>query len=94
MERTAEVAAILEEAERLHGEISRRTAGVDPEWPSFYSWWLVEWSGLPEALGQRPTRSRLTAELVRLDLAYRERARPEPWSRFYAEGLLAIDWDG
>ena len=92
MDRVAEIAALLEEAERLHGEISRRSGGVDPEWPSFYAWWLVEWSSLPEALGGRPSRSRLVAELVRLDRAYRERPPGEAWSRFYAGELLATDW--
>jgi hypothetical protein len=93
MERTAQVARILEEAERLHGEISRRTDGDDPEWPAFYAWWLVEWSDLPEALGHRPSRSRLVAELVGLDRQYRERPHDAAWSAFYAARLLAAAWD-
>ncbi|MGH2466575.1 MAG: hypothetical protein ACRDGL_02435 [Candidatus Limnocylindrales bacterium] len=93
MERIAQVALILEEAERLHGEISRRTNGADPEWPSFYAWWLVEWSDLPQTLGRRPSRSRLVAALVEVDRLYRERPREAAWSTFYAERLLATEWD-
>lgn len=91
-ERAGRVAAILEEAERLHGEISRRTNGADPEWPSFYAWWLVEWSGLSDELGARPSRSRLVAELVRLDRAHRQEQPREAWSAYYASRLLATDW--
>lgn len=84
---------ILEEAERVHGEVTRRTDGVDAEWPAFYAWWLVEWSALPEVLGLRPSRSRLVAELIRLDREYRSEAREQSWSSYYAEGLSSVDWN-
>jgi hypothetical protein len=87
------LAAILEEAERIHGEVTRRTDGVDAEWPAFYAWWLIEWSDLPDVLELRPSRSRLVAELIRLDREYRSEAREESWSSYYADGLRAVDWN-
>ena len=92
-QRIAQVAAILEEAERLHGEVSRRTNGADPEWPLFYAWYLAAWSDLPQALATTPTRSQLIFELVSLDREYRAEPRQEPWSVFYAERLLGRAWE-
>ena len=91
-ERTARVAAILEEAHRAHAAISARTSGADPEWPMFYAWWLRGWSDLPEALGATPTMSALVHELVRLDRAYRGDPGGVSWSERYALELLAVDW--
>ncbi len=90
--RTSRIAAALEEAERLHGDMSRKTGGADPEWPLFYAWYLVEWSDLPNALGAKPSRSRLVYELVGLDREFRAEARQESWSAFYAERLASTDW--
>jgi hypothetical protein len=91
-ERTARVAAILEEAERAHAAISAKTAGADPEWALFYAWWLRGWSDLPELIRSTPTMSGLIHELVRLDRAYRRDRGAVTWSEFYARELLSIDW--
>ncbi len=93
-ERAARVAAILEDAHRAHAAISRKTGGVDPEWPMFYAWWLREWSSLPEILGTTPPLSLLIHELVRLDRAQRADQTGGSWSERYAEALLAADWTG
>ncbi len=92
IDRAARIAAALEEAERLHGEVSRRTGGVDPDWPLFYAWYLAEWSDLPDALGVSVTKSRLVFELIALDREYRSEPHDEAWSGFYARRLLALDW--
>ena len=91
-ERTARVAAILEDAHRAHAVISARTAGADPEWAMFYAWWLRGWSELPEVIGTTPTMSGLVHELVRLDRAYRRDPGGRPWAETYARELLAVDW--
>jgi len=91
-DRVRRVAGILEDAERAHAAISRRTGGADAEWPLFYAWWLVTWSDLPDVLGATPTRSRLVFELIRLDRAFRAGSGATPWPEAYAAELLAIDW--
>jgi hypothetical protein len=87
-ERAARLAATLERAEQVHGIVTERTGGADPEWALFYSWWLVKWSDLPEILGSTPGLGDLTARLIALDADYRSASRDEPWSAFYARQLL------
>jgi hypothetical protein len=88
-ERAARLATTLERAEQVHGIVTERTGGADPEWALFYSWWLVKWSDLSEILGSTPGLGDLTARLIALDADYRSVSRDEPWSAFYARKLLA-----
>lgn len=88
-ERTDRLAATLERAERVHGVVTERAGGKDPEWALFYAWWLINWSDLPEILGSTPRLGDLTARLIALDADYRSESRDEPWPAFYARELLA-----
>jgi hypothetical protein len=83
------LAAILERAESVHGVVTERTGGADPDWALFYAWWLINWSDLPEILGSTPGLGELTARLIALDTDYRSAPRDEPWSAFYTRELLA-----
>jgi hypothetical protein len=87
-ERAARLATTLERAKQVHGIVTERTGGADPEWALFYSWWLVNWSDLSEILGSAPGLGDLTARLIGLDADYRSMSRDEPWSAFYARKLL------
>jgi hypothetical protein len=72
----------------VHGVVTERTGGADPEWALFYALWLINWSDLPDILGSAPVMGELTARLIALDVDYRSVPRDEPWSAFYARGLL------
>ncbi len=89
-EREVRLAAVLEEAERIHGVVTAKTGGQDLDWALFYAWWLARWSDLPEILGAVPGLADLTAELIALDRAYRASARDEPWPTVYAREMLAV----
>jgi hypothetical protein len=60
------LAATLERAEHVHGVVTERTGGADPEWALFYAWWLINWSDLPEILGSTPGLGDLIARLIAL----------------------------
>jgi len=82
------LAEILERAHEVHGVVTERTGGADPDWALFYAWWLRDWSDFPEVLGRSPSLSELTVELTRLDARYRAEAVTAPWPRAYAEWLV------
>jgi hypothetical protein len=64
---------LLHEAGETHHIVFRLVDGVDDDWASRYSEWLIAHSELPEILGKRPVRSELTWLLVQLDKDYVER---------------------
>jgi hypothetical protein len=37
-----ELARLLREAERAHGEYERQLGQPDPEWPSWYAGWILD----------------------------------------------------
>jgi hypothetical protein len=88
-EREERLAGILERAEHVHGVVTERTGGDDPDWALFYAWWLLNWSDMPEILGTKPALAELTARLIALDAEYRSASRTESWPAFYAKRLLA-----
>lgn len=87
-ERTTRLAGILEQAKHVHGVVTAKTGGADPDWALFYAWWLLNWSDFPEALGRTPSLVELTVDLTRLDIAYRAGDQAAPWPVAYAEDLL------
>ena len=87
-DRTARVAALLQEAGETHHTVFRIVDGDDPDWASWYADWLINLSELPEILGSPPVRSELVWLLVSLDKEYTE-ANPEPpWPEWYADRIL------
>jgi len=64
---TAKVSELLHEAGEVHHTVFRIVDGVDEDWATWYSDWLVNLTELPSLLGTRPVRSELTYQLVRRD---------------------------
>ena len=62
--------------------------GVDDDWATFYSEWLLHRSNFPKLLGRVPVRSGLTHDLVQLDADYTAAQAAEPWPAWYARKLI------
>jgi len=84
----AELSELLHEAAETHHRVYGITDGVDSDWATWYSDWLVSLSRLPQLLGTRPVRSELTYLLVGLDKDYTREAPAIRWEDFYADRLL------
>jgi hypothetical protein len=81
------IAALLEEAAETHHRVYRIRDGVDDDWASWYSDWLLNLSELGDLLGTRPVRAHLVHALVQLDRDYAAQGPDETWPDFYARGL-------
>jgi hypothetical protein len=81
------ISELLHEAGETHHRVYRITDGEDPDWASWYSDWLLNLSELPDLLGGKPVRSRLTHALVQLDLDYGDEAPEDVWEDWYAARL-------
>jgi hypothetical protein len=86
-DRVGRIADLLSEAAELHHAVYRISDGDDPDWASWYADWLIELSELSEVLGEKPVRSELIYELVRLGREYGELSPVERWQDYYARGL-------
>jgi len=80
---------LLREAGETHHAVYRIVDGVDADWASWYSEWLLEHSELPDLLASRPVRSELTWLLVQLEKDYSSHAPDEPWQEWYATRIVA-----
>jgi hypothetical protein len=78
------VSELLNEAGETHHRVYRIVDGADDDWASWYAWWLIELSELPQLLGSKPVRSEVTYLLVALDKEYARESPDEPWERYYA----------
>jgi hypothetical protein len=87
-DRSARVAALLNEASETHHRVYRIVDGDDPDWASWYADWLLNLSELPEILGTKPVRSELVWLLVSLDKQYAEANPDSPWPSWYADRIL------
>jgi hypothetical protein len=88
-EAVAKVRDLLHEAGETHHLVYRIVDGVDDDWASWYSDWLINHSELADVLGARPVRSELTWMLVQLDKDYGAQSVSQPWEAWYAERLVA-----
>jgi hypothetical protein len=79
------VADLLREVASLH---HAATDGTDPDWPSWFAWWLVERSGLSRLLGATPVRSELVYLLVLLGKEGADEDPLEPWEEHYARRIV------
>jgi hypothetical protein len=84
------VATLLHEAAETHHIVFRISDGVDEDWATWYSNWLVNMSELSELLEQDLIRSHLTSDLVELDRRYAGASAEEDWEHFYAKHLLGL----
>jgi len=90
-ERADRLGEILDRAETVHGVVTQKTGGADPDWALFYAWWLLNWSDFTDVVGRTLSLAELTVELTRLDAAYRSGPRDQPWPRTYAVSLLGSE---
>jgi hypothetical protein len=82
------VAELLHEAGEVHHVYFGDVDGVDDDWATFYSEWLLNRTKLPTLLGRRPVRSGLTRDLVVLDDEYTAAKTSEPWPAWYATRII------
>lgn len=82
------VAALLHEAGEVHHVYFADIDGVDDDWATFYSEWLLNRTRLPTILGRRPVRSALTRDLVTLDEEYVASKATDPWPEWYARRII------
>ena len=83
-----QISGLLHEAGETHHRVYRIIDGADDDWASWYAWWLINLSELPDLLKEKPVRSELIYLLVSLDKQYTEQAPGEPWETYYAGRIL------
>jgi hypothetical protein len=83
------VSELLHEAGETHHRVFRIVDGADDDWASWYAWWLINLSELPDLLGAKPVRSELIYLLVGLDKQFSAERPNQPWERYYAERIIA-----
>jgi hypothetical protein len=83
-----QISALLHEAGETHHRVFRIVDGTDDDWASWYAWWLINLSELPDLLDAKPVRSELIYLLVGLDKEYTAEAPGEPWEPYYARRIL------
>jgi hypothetical protein len=88
-ETTEQISRLLHEASETHHQVFRIIDGADDDWASWYAWWLINLSELPDLLGTKPVRSELVYLLVSLDKQYTAENPGEPWEPYYARRILS-----
>ncbi len=87
---TAEqISKLLHEASETHHRVFRIVDGADDDWASWYAWWLINLSELPDLLTVKPVRSELIYLLVSLDRQFTAEQPGEPWESYYARRILS-----
>lgn len=84
-----QIAELLHQAGETHHQVYRITDGVDADWASWYSDWLIRLSELPKLLETNPIRSELVYMLVKLDKNFARDAPGVRWEDYYAGELIA-----
>ncbi len=84
-----QISELLHEAGETHHRVYRIVDGADDDWATWYGWWLINLSELPELLGAKPVRSELTYLLVKLDKEYSAASQDQSWESYYAERILS-----
>jgi hypothetical protein len=88
-EQVGKVRKLLHEAAETHHVVFRITDGVDDDWASWYTDWLIDHSEFPDVVGVRPVPSELTWLLVQLDKDYSDAKPSEGWEDWYAPRVVA-----
>jgi hypothetical protein len=83
------ISELLHEASETHHRVFRIVDGADDDWASWYAWWLINLSELPDLLTVRPVRSELIYLLVSLDRQFTAEQPGEPWESYYAHRMLS-----
>jgi hypothetical protein len=87
-DKKTQLSQLLHEVAETHHVVFAIKDGIDADWATWYSDWLINLSRLPDLLGTRPVRSELTYALVGLDKEYVKTAPSERWEDFYATRLV------
>jgi hypothetical protein len=87
-DRIQHIADLLHEVGEVHHVYYGDVDGVDDDWATFYSEWLLSRSPFPSILARRPIRSGLTRDLVVLDEEFVASGSAEPWPMWYARKLI------
>jgi len=85
---TQQIGDLLHEASETHHRVFRIVDGADDDWASWYAWWLINLSELPDLLPSKPVRSELIYLLVSLDKQFTAEQPGEPWESYYARQIL------
>jgi len=83
-----QISGLLHEAGETHHRVFRIVDGADDDWASWYAWWLINLSELPDLLKAKPVRSDLIYLLVSLDKEYTAGAPGEAWETYYARQMI------
>ena len=83
------ISELLHEASETHHRVFRIVDGADDDWASWYAWWLINLSELPDLLAVRPVRSEVIYLLVSLDRQFTAEQPGEPWESYYARRILS-----
>jgi hypothetical protein len=86
---TERISRLLHEASETHHQVFRIIDGADDDWASWYAWWLINLSELPDLLGTKPVPSELVYMLVSLDKQHAAEDPGEPWEPYYARQILS-----
>jgi hypothetical protein len=84
-----QISELLHEASETHRRVFRITGGADDDWASWYAWWLINLSELPDLLSVKPARSELIYLLVSLDRQFTAEQPGEAWESYYARRILS-----
>jgi hypothetical protein len=84
-----QIARLLHDASETHHHVYRITDGVDSDWASWYTDWLIHLSELPKLLGTTPVRSELIYMLVKLDKEFTRGAQKGGWEGYYSRELVS-----
>jgi hypothetical protein len=87
-DKKTQLSQLLHEVAETHHVVFAIKDGIDADWATWYSDWLINLSRLPDLLGTRAVRSELTYTLVGLDKEYVKTAPSERWEDFYATRLM------
>jgi hypothetical protein len=87
-DRIKTIADLLHQAGETHHVYYADVDGIDDDWATFYSQWLLTRSKFSDLLGRRPVRSDLTRDLVVLNEQYTAARPTEPWAAWYAAKLI------
>lgn len=84
-----QVSELLHEASETHHRVFRIVDGADDDWASWYAWWLINLSELPDLLTVELVRSELIYLLVSLDKQFMAEQPSERWESYYARQILS-----
>jgi hypothetical protein len=73
-----QISGLLHEVGETHHRVFRIVDGADDDWASWFAWWLINLSELPNLLKEKPVRSELIYLLVSLGKQYRPKLPANP----------------